>query len=229
MKEKQYTFEEFCDIIRLLRAPDGCPWDRAQTHGSLKQCMLEEAAEAAAALRIYENTGDDSNLKEELGDVLMQVVMHSQIAREEGRFDVQDVISGISRKMIRRHPHVFGTEEEKANPPGWEEIKKREKEGKSQKGVLPEEFPREFSALMRAQKLYKKLQKKQEGSPADPDKIPEYVKECLNLARTAKDSEEARRQIGQALWYIVGLAQNLGISAEVALGDTADGKSLKNT
>ena len=126
MKEKQYTFEEFCDIIRLLRAPDGCPWDRAQTHGSLKQCMLEEAAEAAAAIRIYENTGDDSNLKEELGDVLMQVVMHSQIAREEGRFDVQDVISGISRKMIRRHPHVFGTEEEKANPPGWEEIKKRE-------------------------------------------------------------------------------------------------------
>ena len=114
MKEKQYTFEEFCDIIRRLRAPDGCPWDRAQTHGSLKQCMLEEAAEAAAAIRIYENTGDDSNLKEELGDVLMQVVMHSQIAREEGRFDVQDVISGISRKMIRRYPHVFGTEEEKA-------------------------------------------------------------------------------------------------------------------
>ena len=225
MENKMNTLEDLVRIIRILRSENGCPWDRVQTHASIRMDMLEEAYEAADAI----DKKDMKNLCEELGDVLMQVVMHSQIAREEGRFDVQDVISGISRKMIRRHPHVFGTEEEKANPPGWEEIKKREKEGKSQKGVLPEEFPREFSALMRAQKLYKKLQKKQEGSPADPDKIPEYVKECLNLARTAKDSEEARRQIGQALWHIVGLAQNLGISAEVALGDTADGKSLKNT
>lgn len=226
MEEKEtYTLKDLTEIVSDLRGEGGCPWDRKQTHESLISCMEEECQEAVDAIR----NQDMENLQEELGDVLLQVVMHAQIAAEEGVFSIHEVIDGICRKMIRRHPHVFGTEEEKANPPGWEEIKKREKEGKSQKGVLPEEFPREFSALMRAQKLYKKLQKKQEGSPADPDKIPEYVKECLNLARTAKDSEEARRQIGQALWHIVGLAQNLGISAEVALGDTADGKSLKNT
>ena len=228
MKEKQYTFEDFCEIIRRLRAPDGCPWDRAQTHESLKPCMLEEAAEAAAAIRIYEHTGDDGNLKEELGDVLMQVVMHAQIAREEGRFDINDVIGEISRKMIRRHPHVFGTEEEKKNPPDWEAIKKREKEQKAGQ-ALPEELPKEFSALMRAQKMYKKYQKQENIVIREPERIPDRVRTCLEAARDTEDPKEAGRQIGQALLYIAGMAQILGISAETALGDAVDWKSLKNT
>ena len=106
--KKQYTFEEFTDIIKTLRSENGCPWDREQTHNSLKPCMSEEAAELLAAIRIYDTTGNFENMREELGDILLQVVMHSQIACEEGLFSIEDVITEISEKMIRRHPHVFG-------------------------------------------------------------------------------------------------------------------------
>lgn len=101
-------FEKFKDIIAKLRGEGGCPWDREQTHFSLKSECIEEACEVVCGINILENTGNPDNLKEELGDLLMQVVMHSQIAEEEGLFTMDDVIRGISEKMIRRHPHVFG-------------------------------------------------------------------------------------------------------------------------
>lgn len=127
-------FERFEEIIKKLRAEDGCPWDREQTHGSLKAPCIEEAAEVVCGINILEKTGDPDNLKEELGDLLMQVVMHAEIAEEEGLFNMDDVLRGISEKMIRRHPHVFGRA--KADSPeevlqNWEEIKKKEKEGKA--------------------------------------------------------------------------------------------------
>lgn len=129
MEQERYTFDDLQRIMERLRAPDGCPWDRSQTHGSLKPCMIEEAAELLAAVDVWEATGDDANLIEELGDVLFQVVMHVAIAREQGRFTMEDVVTGISRKMIRRHPHVFAgaSEASTATPEGWEEIKKSEK------------------------------------------------------------------------------------------------------
>ena len=100
-KEKEhYTYEDFLEIIARLRGKDGCPWDRQQTHESLRTCMLEEAYEAVDAI----NEKDDENLKEELGDVMLQVVMHAQIASEEGRFDMSDIIDDVAKKMIRRHP-----------------------------------------------------------------------------------------------------------------------------
>lgn len=120
----QYSFEDFTEIIKALRAPDGCPWDRVQTHESLKPCMINETAEAIAAVDVWQKTGDSANLCEELGDMLMQVVLQSQIAAEEGLFDIGDVIRSISEKMIRRHPHVFAGEKEL---PDWEAIKRREK------------------------------------------------------------------------------------------------------
>ena len=129
--KKQYTFEEFADIIKALRSENGCPWDKEQTHNSLKPCMMEEAAELLAAIRIYDTSGNYENMREELGDILLQVVMHSQIASEEGLFSIDDVISEVSEKMIRRHPHVFGTvkadtaDEVLSN---WDDIKKKEKE-----------------------------------------------------------------------------------------------------
>ena len=127
------SIDRFKDIIRTLRSEHGCPWDMRQTHFTLKAPCIEEAAEVICGINILEETGDPENLKEELGDLLMQVVMHACIAEEEGYFTLDDVIDGISQKMIRRHPHVFadekypGRENERLK---WEEIKSKEKEGK---------------------------------------------------------------------------------------------------
>ncbi len=125
-KDRQYDFDDLVEIISRLRAPDGCPWDIKQTHESLKKCLAEESGEVMDAI----DAKDDANLCEELGDLLLQVVMHAQIASEGGRFTMDDVIQGICEKMIRRHPHVFGdikvtSQEESLKL--WEEIKKKEK------------------------------------------------------------------------------------------------------
>ena len=126
-------FERLKEVVARLRAEDGCPWDREQTHKSLKPVCIEEAAEVICGINILEETGNADNLKEELGDLLLQVVMHAQIAEEEGLFTMEDVCRGISEKMIRRHPHVFGTDT--VNDSGevltkWADIKKQEKAGK---------------------------------------------------------------------------------------------------
>ncbi|MCR5034871.1 MAG: NAD(P)H-hydrate epimerase [Clostridia bacterium] len=124
-----YTFEDFVDIVAQLRAPDGCVWDRAQTHETLTKYMTEEAQEAVEAMR----KGDDENLCEELGDVLLQIVLNAQIGAEDGAFTIDDVIQGISEKMIRRHPWVFGDVEIDSideNVSLWEQIKQKEKEAK---------------------------------------------------------------------------------------------------
>ena len=126
-------FDELRNVIARLRAPDGCPWDREQTHMSLKADCIEEAAEVICGVNILDQTGNAENLKEELGDLLLQVMLHAQIAEEEGLFDVEDVIRAITEKMIRRHPHVFegkvfeSDEERRAS---WEKIKKEEKQGR---------------------------------------------------------------------------------------------------
>ena len=100
-------FEEFQKVIARLRAPDGCPWDREQSHESLKPACIEEAAEVLCGINILTETGNPDNLKEELGDLLLQIVMHAQIAEEEGLFTMDDVVRGVREKMIRRHPHVL--------------------------------------------------------------------------------------------------------------------------
>lgn len=138
-KKQHYTLEDFRQIIKTLRSEHGCPWDKAQTHGSLTGCMIEEAAEAVSGIKLYEKTGYCESMKEELGDVLMQVVLHAEIAEEEGLFTLDDVIGGISEKMIRRHPHVFepdgtplnGREPDPATIKSWQEIKAEEKKNRS--------------------------------------------------------------------------------------------------
>lgn len=125
--------DRFKEIVETLRSENGCPWDRAQTHSSLKAACIEEAAEVICGINILKKTKDPDNLREELGDLLLQVMLHSVIAQEEGLFSFEDVVNTISEKMIRRHPHVFGgvgfsSDEERHA--AWEEIKKAEKEGK---------------------------------------------------------------------------------------------------
>ena len=124
--DKKYTYDDFLGIIAKLRAPGGCPWDQKQTHESLKDCLLEESNEVLAAI----DNRDDENLCEELGDVLLQVVMHAQIAAEEGRFTMKDVVQCVAEKMVRRHPHVFGDIKVNSVEEGldlWNAIKAQEK------------------------------------------------------------------------------------------------------
>lgn len=161
-QQKKYTYEDFLNIIKTLRGENGCPWDKVQTHESLKPCMMEEAAELLASIRIFNRTGNPENMREELGDVLLLIVMHAQIASEEGLFTMEDVIDEIGRKMVRRHPHIFGTvnadtpEEVLTN---WEEIKKEEKKGKEWIESPLREIPKELPALARAAKVLKKIDK----------------------------------------------------------------------
>lgn len=127
------SFDELKEVVSTLRSENGCPWDREQTHASLKAACIEEAAEVICGINILEATGRSDNLKEELGDLLLQVFMHAQIAEEEGLFTLDDVVCGIKDKMIRRHPHVFGNA--KAENPeevikNWNTIKAEEKPGR---------------------------------------------------------------------------------------------------
>ena len=125
-------FEKLEGIVRILRGKDGCPWDRVQTHDTLKATCVEEAAEVVCGINILEETGKPENLREELGDLLFQVIFHAQIAEDEGYFTMDDVIRTVAEKMIRRHPHIFGnrvmTKEEISA--SWKEIKEKEKEGR---------------------------------------------------------------------------------------------------
>ena len=160
----KYTFDDLAAVTRKLRSEGGCPWDRAQTHMSLKKPCIEEAAEVICGINILEQTGDPDNLKEELGDLLMQVVFHAQIAEEEGLFTMDDVIQTVIDKMIRRHPHVFG--EATVSDTGevltkWEDIKKQEKQGKEWADeYLPEAFE-EAKELIEAAKERKGFNKRE--------------------------------------------------------------------
>lgn len=128
-RKEPYTYEELVDIVAELRSDHGCPWDKAQTHESLIKCLREESEEVVAAI---ENR-DDENLCEELGDVMLQVLMHSQIAAEDGRFTLADVVDQLSKKLVRRHPHVFGDQTALTEEEGlvsWNAVKQKEKDSK---------------------------------------------------------------------------------------------------
>ena len=127
--DRKYSFDDLIEIIAQLRGPGGCPWDIKQTHESLKECLTEESGEVIQAI----DNKDDANLCEELGDVLLQVLMHSRIAEDEGRFSMEDVVDMLAQKLVRRHPHVFG--DKKALTPeeglaSWEAVKRQEKEAR---------------------------------------------------------------------------------------------------
>ena len=133
------SFDEFVKVIARLRAEDGCPWDREQTHATLKAACIEEAAEVVCGINVLEETGNPENLKEELGDLLLQIVMHARIAEEEGLFTIDDVIRNVTEKMVRRHPHVFGTAKADTSAEvlkAWDEIKKKEKAGKADESAF---------------------------------------------------------------------------------------------
>jgi len=221
------AFEAFTQLIAALRAPDGCPWDREQTHESLAKHLVEEAYETVHAI----HTGSSADLADELGDVLLQIALHAEIGRESGAFTIADVIAGIDAKIRRRHPHVFG--EVVADTPeqvmaNWDEIKRGEKaeraaadpadvaSGGAQPGVLAGVTPA-LPALMYAQKLSRRAAAA--GFEWDSiegvwDKVHEEIAE---LKAAAPGSPEAADEVGDLLFTVVNVARHLGVDAEDAL------------
>ena len=196
-------------IIARLRAPDGCPWDRAQTHASLRPFLLEEAYEAVGAL----DDGDLKKLREELGDVLLQIMLHSQIASEEGQFDARDVIEGIATKLLRRHPHVFGgtpveTAEEVVLK--WEAIKESER---GERGSALDGVPAAMPALAYSQALQERAAATGFEWPRVDDVLDKLSEEVREL-RQASTPEERREELGDVLWLLVSLARKLALDAE---------------
>lgn len=225
--EKKYTFEDFLEIIKTLRSENGCPWDREQTHESLKPCVMEEAAELAAAIRIYDQTKDPENMIEELGDILLQVVMHSEIASEEGIFTIEDVIHGVSQKMVRRHPHVFGdvqAENSEQVLSNWEDIKKAEKEGKSWIESPLREIPLELPALTRAVKVTKKVDKlyeKRNNYEESIKQIKELTAKMESMQPKAYD-EELSSYVGDLLMTVADICRQNKLTPEQILTDKVE-------
>ena len=227
MKNKTtYTFEDFQNIIARLRAKDGCPWDQVQTHERLRDGMLEEAYEVVEGIDIYQATGDDHNLCEELGDVLLHIVMHARIAEEEGRFTMSDVIQGISEKMIHRHPHVFGTV--KADTPeqvldNWEAIKQREKDEQTiTEGMR--RVARALPANIRAAKVQKKAARVGfdfEDYHQAADKVAEELQEALDAAEKGRQ-EAVFEEFGDLMFSAVNLSRFLDVNAENALTNATE-------
>lgn len=202
-------------IIAQLRSPEGCPWDREQTHESLRMALLEECYEAIEAI----NRADDANLCEELGDLLLLVMMHAQLGSERGAFQFEEVARGVCEKLIRRHPHVFGDakgEDSEAVLRQWEQIKRVEKGGSS--SILAS-ISSTLPALIRAQLVQKKVSRIGFDWQKTEDvfnKIEEEIQE-FHAALVSKDRAEIEKEAGDVLFSLVNLLRKLQIDSETAL------------
>ncbi len=213
------TIGDLTEIMSLLRTDDGCPWDRQQTHQSLRQYLIEEAYEVVAAI----DSADDQSLCEELGDLLLQVVFHSQIAREENRFDFSRVVDSLITKLIRRHPHVFGKEEAadasqvKAL---WEQIKADERN--DEKEIVSFSFDSALPALLKAFKVQKRAAEVGFDWPCIKGPLEKAREELLELeeAFINRDRPAIEEELGDYLFTVVNIARFLGVNPELALGKT---------
>ncbi len=211
-------FDKLIDIVKKLRAPDGCPWDRKQTLYSLKDALLEETCELIDAL----DNKDIENIKEELGDVLLHVVFHSQTACEDGLFNIEDVICGINEKLIRRHPHVFKNEHYETAEQvkeRWDEIKKEENKDKTAPDSILDKVPKSLPSLMQAEKLQKKASK-YGFDWENPDQVFKKLQEELNELHDAykeKNKEHISEELGDVIFVLSRLATHLDISADESL------------
>lgn len=217
-----YTFDDFKKIIEILRSPEGCPWDREQTHNTIRNEFIEETYEAVDAI----DRGDKTDLCEELGDVLLQIMLHSQIADENGDFNVEDVIDGVAKKMVLRHPHVFGdvsVENSAQVLENWDKIKKTEKHQTSYTDTL-KSVPMSYPALMRAQKIQKRAGKVGfdfESIEAPLQKLNEEHAELLEAIATG-DKEKITEEYGDLLFTMVNISRFLKIDSEEALQKASD-------
>lgn len=206
------NFETLVNIIAQLRSPNGCPWDRKQTHSSLRENLLQESYEALEAL----DAADSNKLCAELGDLLLQIVLHAQMAREAREFDIGDVVEGINTKLIHRHPHIFGSRkvsgaEEVAH--NWEALKREEREPGAS---ILESVPRQMPALAYSQEIQRRAA--QVGFDWETvDGIIGKLVEEVNEFKQADNQEDKAREFGDLLFTLANIARRLGIDSEAAL------------
>lgn len=220
LNKKSFDCNDLVEIVRILRAPGGCQWDGAQTHQSIRRNFLEEAYEVAEAI----DEGSPDHLKEELGDVLLQVVFHSSIEQDAGRFDLNDVADGVCRKLIYRHPHVFGdvsvssTDEILSN---WEELKKAEK-GQSTQADAVDAVARSLPALWRAEKVQKKAAKAGFDWPDVSGAMDKLREETAELSAAMDGRGDVAEELGDLLFAAVNAARFLSVDPEDALHAASD-------
>jgi tetrapyrrole methylase family protein/MazG family protein len=205
-------FARLKEIVARLRGPDGCPWDKKQTHASLRPYLIEECYEVLQALE----EGAPQKLREELGDLLLQIMLHAQMAAEEGQFDIDDVSEGIADKLIRRHPHVFGNQKAKDATEvalNWETLKQEEREeGQS----LLSSVPREMPALSYSQSIQRRVAHVGFDWEKVDDILDKLVEEVAEI-RQAADHREMSNEFGDLLFTLVNIARRLNIDLETAL------------
>ena len=222
--KRRYGWEDFLEIMRLLRAPGGCPWDAEQTHGSIRRNFLEETYEALDAI----DRDDPADMCEELGDVLMQVAFHAQIETERGRFTVDDVVNGVARKLVYRHPHVFGTvevEDSREVLANWEALKRKEKSQATTADAI-EAVPHTLPALWRAEKIGSKTAKAGfdwSSALSALGKLEEEVREMREALETAiREGSNVEEELGDLLFITAKVAQMSGVDPEDALHRACD-------
>ena len=221
--DNKKDFNDLLEIVEVLRGENGCPWDREQTHKSLEKALVEESYEVIDAI----DRDDDNGLVEELGDVLLQVVFHASIGKEDGYFDINEIISGICHKMISRHPHVFGKSDNintsKDVLVKWDELKKEEKGY----NTLWEEMTgitKGLPSLLRAHKVQNKAKKAGfdfEDIISAIDKLKEEIQEVINVYNT-KNMDKIKDEVGDLLFSCVNVARLLNVDEELALNSTID-------
>lgn len=211
-------FSALVALMARLRDPSGCPWDREQDHRTLRPCLLEETYEVLEAI----DRGDAQALRQELGDLLLQIVFHAQLASEAGDFDIEDVVKGIHDKLIARHPHVFGgssaaTAEEVLHQ--WDKLK-RDERGENG-GDVPAEVPKALPALARAQVVQRRAARA--GAGRGPEEVGATACAALGVLTGGKlNPEQAQAAIGELLLAVVALAQAAGVDAEQALRERVE-------
>ena len=220
LEKQSYTFEDLVTVVEVLRSEQGCPWDREQDHKSIRKDLIEETYEVVEAI----DTENCALLREELGDLMLQIVFHSQIETEQGRFDIGDVSNDICKKLIHRHPHVFGEVEAKTSDvvlSNWEKIKSEEKDRRTVTDKL-RAIPPMLPALMRAEKVGKKAScfdfANREQVLA---KLDEEIAE-LKDAVAADDAAAIEEEMGDLLLTVTSLCRKLGVESEVALNRATD-------
>ncbi len=215
-----YDVRDLEEIVRILRAPGGCPWDAEQTHQSIRRNFLEEAYEAVEAI----DEGSPDHLKEELGDVLLQVMLHARMEQEEGRFDLDGVADGICKKLIFRHPHVFGNVEVSGTGEvlsNWEALKRQEK-GQATNTDALEAVARSLPALWRAEKVQKKAKKAGFDWPDISGALDKLSEEIGELKAAVAQGSNVEEELGDLLFSAVNVARFLKADPEDALNSATD-------
>ncbi len=216
-RKETYTIEDLLQIVRILRSPGGCPWDREQTHQSIRACLIEETYEAVEAI----DTEDTELLKEELGDVLLQVVFHADLETEAGRFNFDQVADGICKKLIVRHPHVFGdvhVQDSAEVLKNWDAIKKSTKHQSTQAQVLESVSPA-LPALMRSAKVQQKAAKSGYDFADVWQTLQKVEEETAELKEAIRkgNAQDCQQEVGDLLFSVVNAARHLKTEPEQAL------------